>query len=144
MRKESGITLVSLTIYIIAFAVVIGIISVLTSFFYSNVVNLSDTGENSAEFTKFNMYFLEDIKEPGNEVLELGENGKYISFTNGNTYSFQDNYIYKNKIKICNNVKVNECSFSVGNKNNKQIVTAIIIIGDNMEFAKTTEYVMSN
>ena len=61
MRKESGITLVSLTIYIIAFAVVIGIISVLTSFFYSNVVNLSDTGENSAEFTKFNMYFLEDI-----------------------------------------------------------------------------------
>lgn len=141
MKNENGITLVALTIYIIAFAIVIGIISVLTSFFYSNVVNLSDTGENASEFSIFNMYFLEDIKEAGNKVARVDENGKYISFSNGNTYIFQDNHIYKNKVKICNNVT----DFKVEKKEDeKEIVTIFMKIGDNMEFSRTTQYVMSN
>lgn len=142
MKNESGITLVSLTIYVIAFAIVIGIISVLTSFFYSNVVNLSDTGENSAEFSNFNMYFLEDIKQEGNKIEKVDEDGQYISFSNGNTYTFQDNHIYKNKIRICNNIT----DFKVEKKiDNKEIIVVVFIkIGDNMEFSKTTEYVMNN
>ncbi len=141
MKNENGVTLVALTIYIIAFAIVIGIISVLTSFFYSNVVNLSDTGENASEFSIFNMYFLEDIKEEGNKVARVDENGKYISFSNGNTYIFQDNHIYKNKVKICDNVT----DFKVEKqKDGKETVTVFIKIGDNMEFSKTTQYVMNN
>lgn len=141
MKNENGVTLVALTIYIIAFAIVIGIISVLTSFFYSNVVNLSDTGENASEFSIFNMYFLEDIKEEGNKVARVDENGKYISFSNGNTYIFQDNHIYKNKVKICDNVT----DFKVEKqRDGKETVTVFIKIGDNMEFSKTTQYVMNN
>lgn len=141
MENENGITLVALTIYIIAFAIVIGIISVLTSFFYSNVVNLSDTGENASEFSTFNMYFLEDIKEEGNKIAKVDENGEYISFSNGNTYIFQDNHIYKNKVKICNNVT----DFKVEKQEDgKEIVNVFLKIGDNMEFSKTTQYVMNN
>ena len=141
MKNENGVTLVALTIYIIAFAIVIGIISVLTSFFYGNVVNLSDTGENASEFSIFNMYFLEDIKEEGNKVARVDENGKYISFSNGNTYIFQDNHIYKNKVKICDNVT----DFKVEKqRDGKETVTVFIKIGDNMEFSKTTQYVMNN
>ena len=87
------------------------------------------------------MYFLEDIKEEGNQVARVDENGKYISFSNGNTYIFQDNHIYKNKVKICDNVT----DFKVEKqKDGKETVTVFIKIGDNMEFSKTTQYVMNN
>ena len=36
MKSQKGVTLISLTIYVIVMAIVVGILSVITTFFYHN------------------------------------------------------------------------------------------------------------
>ena len=38
MKQEKGVTLISVTIYVLVMLVVVSIISVITSFYYSNIV----------------------------------------------------------------------------------------------------------
>lgn len=139
MSSNKGITMMSLVIYIITMVLVVGIIATITSFFYTNVINLGDESKNVAEFTKFNMYFLEEIKNKDNAVKNLKENS--ITFTSGNSFTFQDNSIYYNSIRICDNVK--SAQFKVDNTKNN-VIDVILTIGDNMEYTKTSKYVISN
>ena len=43
MKCEKGITLTALTIYVIVFIFVIGIVATITSYFYNNVINFDET-----------------------------------------------------------------------------------------------------
>ena len=84
MKSEKGITLISLTIYVIAMAVVIGIIAIVSTFFYSNMENSDDTVSPMAEYTKFNSFFSDEVNHEGIGVIDCGttDNGqKYIVFT---------------------------------------------------------------
>ena len=98
MKSSRGVTTTSLIIYVIAMLIVIGIIATITSFFYTNVINLEDSSNNIAEITKFNMYFLQEVKSNNNDII--GVNEKAITFLSGNTFTFQDNGIYMNSSKI--------------------------------------------
>ncbi len=103
MKQDRGITTTSLIIYIIAMLIVIGIIATITSFFYTNIINVEDSSNNVSEITKFNMYFLQETKNQNNDIVKNTE--KSITFLTGNTFTFQDNSIYLNRSKICKNVK---------------------------------------
>lgn len=138
MKSDRGVTTTSLIIYIIAMTIVVGIIATINSFFYSNVMNIEDESSNISELTKFNMYFLADIKKENNDIIKISENA--ITFSSGNTFTFQDNAIYLNSIRICENVK--NLQFNVNKYTDKNIVNVLITIGDNMEYTKTTKYVM--
>ena len=92
MKSNRGVTIASLTIYVIAMLAVVGIIATITSFFYTNVTNLEDSSANVSEITKFNMYFLQEVKKTNNEIIELKENS--ITFSTGNVVTFQNNSIY--------------------------------------------------
>lgn len=140
MKSQRGITLISLTIYVLVMVIVVAMITTISSFFYSNVTQVNEGGNNASEFSKFNMFFLEETKTKQNYANEVGENGEYIKFNNGNKYTFQDNSIYKNNIKICENVI--EAKFKYDYVGSKQIVTVFLKIGENSEFSKTVEYVM--
>lgn len=118
MKQNRGITLISLMIYIIGMLIVIGIISTLTSFFYKNI-DISNIQENvTGQYTKFSSIFAYEINKENNKVIEckiLDENGfkiSYIIFSSGNQYTFkkENNAIYKNEIKVCENVE--DCDFS--------------------------------
>ena len=50
MKNNHGVTITSLIVYVIAMLIVIGIIANLTSFFYTNVLNLEDESTNISEF----------------------------------------------------------------------------------------------
>lgn len=139
MKEERGITLGSVTIYVIALLIVVGVISTITSFFYSNIINVNDNSKNMAQITKFNMYFLKDVKDANNNV-EVSADNTNITFSSGNVYTFKDKAIYQNKVKICDNVK--NAQFRVEENNNKKIVTVLLSIGDNLEVTRTTKYVM--
>ena len=139
MKAEKGITLMSLMIYVISMVLVIGIISTITSFYYTNVMSLADEGANIAEITKFNMYFLQEVKNFNNEVKQKTD--KSITFSTGNTFTFQDNAIYLNNIRICEGVK--DCKINIEDKNSKKIIKVLLTIGKNIEYTKTTNYVMS-
>ena len=118
MKNNKGITLTSLIIYIIGMIIVIGTISTLTSFFYKNI-NIDDISDDSTtQYTKFSSIFSDEINKQNNAVIECktiteDENKiSYIIFSSGNQYTFNEKNksIYKNKIKICQNVS--DCEFS--------------------------------
>ena len=62
MKSEKGITLNSLIIYIILITLVLGLLVSISSYFYSNLDYVNDTGKTMFQFNKFNMYFIEDVK----------------------------------------------------------------------------------
>ena len=138
MKSDRGITITSLIIYVIAMLIVIGIIANITAFFYRNVLNLEDESTNICEISKFNMYFLEEVKNDNNSIVELNKNS--VTFVTGNTFTFQDNSIYLNNIRICENIK--NLDFSKEELNDKDVINVLITIGDNMEYTKTTKFVM--
>lgn len=140
MKSSKGVTTASLIIYVIAMLIVIGIIATITSFFYTNVMNVEDSSSNISEITKFNMYFLEETKNNDNSIIQVGQN--FITFETGNIFTFQDNCIYLNNIRICENVKNFE--LNVEEVNNKEVINVLLTIGDNVEYTKTTKYVMSS
>lgn len=139
MNSSKGVTTTNLIIYIIAMLIVIGIIASITSFFYTNVSNLEDNSNNISEITKFNMYFLQEVKSNNNDIISINE--KSITFLTGNTFTFQDKGIYMNSNKISENIK--DLKFSVEEINSKKVITVLITIGENLEYTKTTKYVMN-
>lgn len=140
MKNQRGLTTTSLIIYVIAMLLAIGIIATITSFFYTNVINLEDSSTNIAEMTKFNMYFLQEIKSKDNEIVRISDNS--ITFLTGNTFTFQDNSVYLNSNKICENVK--SFKFVKQEINNKTVINVLSTVGENLEYTKTTSYVLSS
>lgn len=139
MNSSRGVTTTNLIIYVIAMLIVIGIIATITSFFYTNVTNLEDSSSNLSEITKFNMYFLQEVKNKNNDIITISE--KSITFLTGNTFTFQDNSIYMNSSRIGENIK--DLKFSLEEINSKKVITVLITIGENLEYTKTTKYVMN-
>lgn len=123
MKNQKGITLTALTIYVIVFMLVIGIVATLTSFFYKNVMNFDETTKSYSEINKFNMYFLQDIKEKGVTIqsfIEDEESKKSgITLYNSNNYEtnvykFENKAIYRNGKVICKNI--NSLEFKISDK----------------------------
>ena len=56
MKSEKGVTLISLTIYIIVMSIVVGIIAVISGIFFKNINDLEETNPLE-EYTNFNTYF---------------------------------------------------------------------------------------
>jgi len=103
MKKEQGITLVSLVVYVIVMIIVLGVLSSIINRFYENTNSIQADTEEILKFNKFNTYFLKEIKTADNKVDEINTN--YIVFSSGNVFSFVDNKIYYNEVVICNGVQ---------------------------------------
>lgn len=120
MKSNKGITLTSLIIYVIGMIIVMASISTLTTFFYKNIDTTAINDNSTTQYTKFLSFFTEEINNKNNSVLDCKTN--YIIFSSGNQYTYmeQNKSIYKNKIKICNNVEI--CKFSYKYQDSKYIV----------------------
>ena len=143
MKSERGVTLTTIMIYVVVMVLVVGVVTSITAFFYSNTQNMESMSNVMGEYNKFNLYFLGEVKEAQNTVIspvkDAGDASK-ITFSNGITYTFLGDGIYRDKVKLCTNVQ--DCKFSVIEDKGKQIVTVYLEMGKNDEFAKTTEYVV--
>lgn len=119
MSGEKGITLVSVTIYVIVMAIVIGVLAVITTFFYKNTIDIKDI-DPVTEYITFNSYFTEEVNHPNIKILECNNN--YIVFDTGVQYTFvaENKGIYRNKVKICNGIK--QCTFEESIENGKNVV----------------------
>ena len=56
MKSQKGVTLISLTIYVIVMAIVVGILSVITTFFYHNTKDFRDINPMLEYITFYNFY----------------------------------------------------------------------------------------
>ena len=131
LKSEKGITLISLTVYIIVLSLVVGIMGTISNFFYGNLNIVKDTAKYSSEFDKFNNSIIADVKL--NKHVQVDSENKTIIFENGTTYKYnaEDEGIYRGKNKIATHVKHFEVSSKtiVVNIVNKEILTINVIIG---------------
>lgn len=142
MKEEKGITLTSLILYIVLLLVVIGTLSYVSTYFYSNTSYITDMGKYTAEFNKFNVYFIEDVKNNSN-LYSIEENK--IVFEDGTIYTYSNGSIYRNKVEICKNI--NSCIFSKieetdSNNFTKQIINVRLSIKDSKKFESENNYVL--
>ena len=139
MKSENGVTLISLTVYIIGLTLIIAIVAVISTFFYKSVRNVSQTVDPITEYSKFNTFFTEETNTNNIKILECGEN--YIVFDNGVQYTFikENKGIYRNKVKICRGIE--ECKFTNKIENGKNIIEVSFGSG---KVNKETEYTLDN
>lgn len=114
MKNNKGITLISLITYILGMTIVVALIATLTSYFYKNI-DTSGVNNDTTQYTKFSSVFLEETNKNNNSVIDcksLKDGISYIIFASKNQYTFDENSksIYKNNIKICDDVEM--CDFS--------------------------------
>ena len=113
MKLENGITLISLTIYIIGMTIVVSMVAMV-------------------EYTKFNSFFSDEVNHENIKILEYyndneetynnGNSVNYVVFDNNVQYTFiQENKgIYRNKVKICREVE--NCTFEHKIQNGKAVI----------------------
>ncbi len=137
MKSEKGVTLISLTIYIIVFTIVIAVIGVVTGAFTKNIQKTNFFTDPLTEYTAFNSYFSEDVNHKGIKILECRKD--YVVFDNGIQYTYipENKGVYRDKVKIARNVEF--CSFLEDTKNGKTIIIVNFKAGDNV---KTTTYTL--
>lgn len=114
MKSNKGVTLTSLIIYVIGMTIMVSIIATLTSFFYKNI-DIGDINSNTTQYTKFTSILSEEVNKKNNSVIDcqsLTEGVSYIVFSSGNQYTFnqKSKSVYRNNVKICDNIDT--CDFS--------------------------------
>lgn len=138
MKSNKGITLTSLVIYVIAMVIVVTTVSTITSYFYNNIDNMNASTDSATVFTKFNMYFSEEINIKDNYPLAASTD--YIVFSKtGNQYTFKNSSIYRNQVKICDNIE--SCTFEMSKTDDTQemndLVKVYIKTTGNLEYTNT-------
>ena len=144
MKEEKGITLVSLIIYMIILTFAIGMLGTVSDMFFANTNYITESGKYISEFNKFNMYFIEDVKNNQN-TYEVTDH--QIIFEDGTIYTYQenpDNSIYRNKVKICTNIAFCQFTKQEHKENNvtKNLIQVHMAIKSSKLFEIQNEYVL--
>lgn len=139
MKRENGITLTSIIIYIIALLIVVGVISSLTNYFYKNININQNNNLTNEQFIKFNSYFTSEINQEGIKVIESGENANstFITFSNKQTYTYskENKSIFLNEMKLCESI--DNCAFAYEQQEKRYKITVNFKAGN---FERTTTY----
>lgn len=136
IKSEKGITLLALTIYIVIFTIIIGIITTISTYFYGNIGEVTKSSKYISEFNKFVMFFSTDIKNYNEAIVT----DNTIKFNDEIIYKFENNAIYRNEVIIAQNVQ--DCKFSL----NKYTVNTVTknIINVNLKIGKSGDDYFEN
>lgn len=144
MKSNKGITLTSLVIYIMVATIVISMIAMVSSFFFSNMNLVKDQDQYAVEFNKFNMFFINDIKN--NTKAQVQANKIILEDETTYEYKQDEKKIYRNNVEIAkqiNSANFTASTYAVPNTSTtKNLITVQMSIGENTNFSKTIEYVL--
>lgn len=125
MNKKSGVTLASLTVYVIVLVIILVALTFVSANYTSQISDVTSRGRISNEYTKFYSFLISDLKS-ADTVIEYADN--YIRLDNDIKYTIKYKYInenenqkrqydiYRNDIKISENIL--DASFDYNNENN--------------------------
>ena len=143
MKSEKGITLTSLVIYVIGITIIFAVVANLTIYFNKNSRIIEYTTNNSAQITRLNQYLINDTKKENAQITEANENIIIIQ-ANGETikYTYDKNSkgIYRNKVKIANDVQSLEIKKDIIYDKTKLLLN--ITIGMQEQIQKDLEYII--
>lgn len=144
MKSEKGITLTSLVIYVIGITIIFAVVANLTIYFNKNSRTIEYTTNNSAQITRLNQYLINDTKKENAQITEANENIIIIIQANGETikYTYDKNSkgIYRNKVKIANDVQSLEIKKDIIYDKTKLLLN--ITIGMQEQIQKDLEYII--
>lgn len=138
--------MISLSIYIIAFMIIMAIVGSITVFFSNQTKDINMNSGASAEYSKFNLYMLEFTKG-GYEILKCSEDinaeEQFVTFSkNGKSDTFlkvkEGDILYFNQIKLCENVDEFKLEKTVADNGKEVLKTYLKIDGT----VYTTDYVV--
>jgi len=140
LKNDRGITLASLAIYIISMLIALAILATVTAYFKSNFKEMNKNTTDIAEWDKFNLYFLDEVKKTGNDINPVID-PSVIEFVNIdgsiNRYEYKQNdkaiYLIKSSgevIKIAQNISF--CEFIPDYTTGKTVITVNMTIGSDM------------
>jgi hypothetical protein len=138
MKSNKGMTLISLMVYIIALAIVIGVISMFTKYFYKNKNETIVSNKTTEQYTMFLTYLTDDINSENVKDLNVDADNINLYFTDGSVhqYAFDESgkkiyyvlydskYVKQKQIVLCDNVESSEFSYD---SENDKIKTQIVI-----------------
>ncbi len=143
MKSEKGITLTSLVIYVIGITIIFAVVANLTIYFNKNSRTIEYTTNNSAQITRLNQYLINDTKKENAQITEANENiiiiqadGETIKYT----YDKNSKGIYRNKVKIANDVQSLEIKKDIIYDKTKLLLN--ITIGEQEQIQKDLEYII--
>ena len=142
MKSQKGVTLIALVIYVIVLTIVVSILAMISSFFFSNVNFVKEQANYAPEFNKFNMFFINDVKN--NKTAQVQAN--QIIFEDGTTYQYsaENKSIYRNNVEVAKQVE--SLNFTTENyqveNTTKILIKVEISIGERENFNKTVQYVL--
>ena len=143
MKDQKGITLISLIVYILLMTLIIALLSNITVSFYTSINNFDRESESAVAFSKFNMYFLNDIRRENSKLSETTSNTIVIVYGGEGSekvsikYSIQDKALYRNKVKICDGIN----DYKIVSDKQENTVTITLTMG---RYKKTTKYKIEN
>lgn len=130
MKKDKGVTILSLSVYIIVSVVILATLSFLNINFMSQIADLTVKSEKSSEVLKAQAYILDDLKS-ADRVLEFSE--KYLRLNNGVEYlvkyraneqkeqqTFNIYELYRNDVLITD--ELSNVEFDFDNSDNEESV----------------------
>jgi len=132
MKSEKGITLTALVAYITVFMIIITMMATISAHFYNNVGEIKDSHKYISEYNKFSMFFIVDVKRNAN-ITALTSNS--IEFEDGTIYTYKNNSIYRNDVKIAKYIKSIEFIQSdyTENEFTKKIINVKTTLGNDKE-----------
>lgn len=141
--QRSGITLTSLVIYVIGLTILFATIANLTIYFNKNSRSIEFTTNNSAQLTRLNQYLISDTKSKNiksvnveNNIIQINVDNEEIKYI----YDSESKGIYRNKVKISNDVQL--AKFSKETVYDKSKITIEIVIGEQEKVSKTLEFII--
>lgn len=132
MKSEKGVTLTALVAYITVFMIILTMMTTISSYFYNNIYTIKDSHKYISEYNKFSMFFVVDVKR--NESITSITSNR-LEFGDGTVYSYRDNSIYRNDIRISKYVKsftFTQSNYTV-NEFTKKIINVNTSLGNNNE-----------
>ncbi len=140
MKSQKGITLISLTIYIIVMVIVVTVVALISNYMFKNMNSVSEAIDPLTEYIRFNSFFTDEVNTTGIKILDCQDD--YILFDNNVQYTFVEanEAIYLNKAKIAKNVT--NCKFSITENDGKKQINVQITLDDNE--TKSTTYTLKD
>ncbi len=144
MRKNNGVTMVSLIVYVVVMTIVLGVMGSIITSFYNNTDAVQGNVQAIVEFNKFNSYFLKEVKLNNNQVDHVSEDNTYILFKSGNSFSISNNKIYYNNIRICDDVQALEFVLEQDTEDPNGEYSIINVTVEFESFNKSIRYKLEN
>lgn len=140
MKSQKGITLISLTIYIITMTIAVAMVALISNYFYTNTRSLASSINPLTEYTKFSSFFTDEVNHSNIKILECADH--YVVFDNGIQYTFikENKGIYRQEVKIAQEIE--DCKFERKIKNGKDVIQVTIQI--KKDKPKMVEYTLKN